>query len=260
MVNGKSVGLGIVSVYMQIYNLMRTVRILLNHEVRAYPFLLFVSLGLVHSPAFAQCDAVTEQAENADGSSLQLVVQYCDEAIERDIRVSYRATADESYTQLFHLVQDAEEAPMGGAALRDLDGDGLHELETRGMCGAGPNCEGAIYRLTSERDALFEFFASGYADLIMVDEFLVESGRASCCSWEYHVYLPRSNSEPVQASDFVYAMAVGIDVGSDTDNDVTCTFTDSQNQVVVPSNPNLLALCSHYGPDYILATPESTTL
>lgn len=222
--------------------------------------LLLVSLCLVHPLAFAQCDITTEEAENADGSSLQLVVQYCEGAGEREVNVSYRATADAPYASIFQLVQDAEEAPMGGASLRDLDGDGLHELETRGMCGAGPNCEGAIYLLTPERDGLFEFFAGGYSELNMIDEFLVEAGRASCCSWEYHAYRLRSKLEPIQASDFAYRVVVGLSVASDTDDEVTCTFTDSENRIVLPGNPNLLPLCDLYGPDYILATPEPEAL
>jgi hypothetical protein len=63
------------------------------------------------------------------------VVQYCEGAGERDVTVSYRDAADAPYASIFQLVQDAEEAFMGGASLRDLDGDGLHELETCGMCG-----------------------------------------------------------------------------------------------------------------------------
>jgi hypothetical protein len=96
----------------------------------------------------------------------------------------------------------------------------------------------------------------------MIDEFVVEAGRASCCSWEYNAYRLRSKLEPVQASDFAYRVLVGLSVASDTDDEVTCTctFTDSDNQIVLPDNSSLLPLCGLYGPDYMLATPDSVAL
>ena len=43
--------------------------------------------------------------------------------------------------------QEAASNRMGHADLVDLDQDGMHEVEVRGMCGAGPNCEGDVYRI-----------------------------------------------------------------------------------------------------------------
>ncbi|MFS8972994.1 hypothetical protein PO002_00580 [Cupriavidus necator] len=96
---------------------------------------------------------------------------------------------------------DTAEAPFSGGGLIDLDGDGEYELQIGGTCGAGPNCEGNIYKLDRKSGRLYHYFTGGYAELFMLGGYLVEAGRASCCAWEFHVYRPTSRHYPISYDD-----------------------------------------------------------
>jgi hypothetical protein len=218
--------------------------------------LVCLGLTLACQTAFAQCNVSTKLARNRDGSELRLVVKHCEGERQRVLTALYRHRSSEKYRNVLKLLQDADEAPTGGGTLRDLDGDGLYEVEVSGMCGAGPNCEGSIYRLTPDRARMFLFFSGGYAKLISLDNYLIESGRASCCSWEHRVYHLRSPLQQVQKSDVLYRIVVGIQVLTEADHEATCTFIDSENRVVLPSDQSLMHLCHIYGPDYVLAQPD----
>lgn len=219
--------------------------------------ILSLGLALFHPPASAQCAVDTSTARNADGSEMLLAVGHCDGDSTRTISVHYRGSALEPYRRVLDIGQDTAEAPLGGAALLDVDGDGEHEMELRGMCGAGPNCEGSIYRLNRDRADMFLFFSGGYARLAYIDGHLVESGRSSCCSWEHHVFRPHSAFEPVEESEMEYRVIVGMSIRADADDDTTCTFLDRQGRIVLPQSQDLLQLCEIYGADYVLAQPNA---
>lgn len=55
------------------------------------------------------------------------------------------------------------ERPAGDAALTDLDGDGMHKLQVRGMCGAGPDCEDDVYRINPSTRKLYHMYERGSA-------------------------------------------------------------------------------------------------
>jgi hypothetical protein len=96
----------------------------------------------------------------------------------------------------------------GTALLIDIDKDGRHEVEMRGSYGTGPNCEGTVFRLNEGSTAMTPFYRGGYFSPTMIDRYLVESGRASCCAWESHGYKVRPGAEQVAEEDLEYRIDV----------------------------------------------------
>lgn len=203
------------------------------------------------------CQSVPEQvAANPDGSTLS-VATVCGKPGIRSYVL--RAQGNDGRSDQKMVEVENEDAPTGSARLVDIDDDGYHEVEVRGMCGAGPNCEGDIYRFNRDSGLLELFFSGGYSDLSVIDGHLVEAGRASCCSWEYHAYrLPaRAGTLGYDSMDFM------VEIGADLDSEeesapARCTFSrnvDGTRQVMRPPGPAWLRLCELYG-DYRLTTPE----
>ena len=137
--------------------------------------------------AWAQ-DAVCEpvdpvRAENRDGSVLTVRTE-CPTLELRHYVAVLTCDAGRICDRL-QVEQEAASNRMGHADLVDLDQDGMHEVEVRGMCGAGPNCEGDVYRIDPATRTLQHFFSGGYYELQFIDGWLVQAGRSSCCSWNY---------------------------------------------------------------------------
>ncbi len=228
-------------------------------------FALALLLGLLSPCAWAQ-DAVCEpadpvHADNRDGSVLTVHTECPTPELRRYVAV---LTCDGGRTcDRLEVEQEAVYNSMGHASLVDLEEDGMHEVEVRGMCGAGPNCEGEVYRIDPATKKLQHFFSGGYYELQVIDGWLVEAGRSSCCSWEFHLWqLDAPHPLPLQYDTMDLMVQVDASGNEDgTVTGVTCTFSrqNGDNSVVVaPPSPALEAICEHYGEPYDL-TPAETT-
>jgi len=226
---------------------------------------LALLLGLPSAHAWAQeatCEPQAEtRVENRDGSALSLRTECPSPTLRRHVAVL--ACADGRVCDRLEIDQDVGETATGYAALVDLDGDGLPEVEVRGMCGAGPNCEGEIHRIDPAARKLRLFFSGGYSGLQVLDGWLVESGRASCCSWEFHLWrLDAPHELPLQYENMDLMARVDAAASEDGDVDaVQCTFLHPSGdnlRAVAPPSPALERLCEHYGEPYALTPPDTT--
>ena len=222
-------------------------------------------LGLLAPCAWAQ-DEVCEpgeaaRAENRDGSVLTALTECASPEVRRYV-VTLACDGGRTCDEV-ELTQEVAYASMGRVDLVDLDQDGMHEVEVRGMCGAGPNCEGEVYRIEPATRTLQHFFSGGYYELQVIDGWLVEAGRSSCCSWEFHLWkldAPR----PLPLEYDTMDLMVQVDAGGDEEGNVTnvrCTFTRQSGDnraVVAPPSPALEAICEHYGEPYDLTSPDTT--
>lgn len=206
-----------------------------------------------------QADAGARMA-NRDGSTLALRTE-CPSADTRRYVVEF-ACADARPCDRLEVGQEVAETPMGHAALVDIDGDGMHEVEVRGMCGAGPNCEGDVYRIDPRTRKFIHFFSGGYAELQVLDGWLVEAGRSSCCAWEFHGWKLDTATPPLTYDNM--DLLAQVDAGGDEAGNVTsvqCTFlrpNGDNRQVVAPPSPALERICEHYGEPYDLTPPDTT--
>lgn len=219
-------------------------------------------LGLLASGAAmakSTCEETQSQVKNRDGRSLHLVVALCRAAGERRFTVNLAPAAGHPFHTVLHTTQRLAEAPDGTAAFVDLDGDGANEVEIRGSCGTGPNCEGTIYRLAADSLTMVPYFRSGYASLTMIDDYLVESSRASCCAWESHGFKVDPAAKEITEKDLVLRIDVSTEGGEDGKPlAVECSFHrregESWTDVDPPSNA-WLPLCEQYGKKYKLRSP-----
>lgn len=210
--------------------------------------------------AGAKCSVNMQTIRNRDGSALILQQEECPDQDQRNIRVRYRADVKHKAYRVLSLSQSIEEASTGGAHPIDLEGDGRFEIEVRGMCGAGPNCDGTIYKLASDKRSMFAYFNGGYADLHLQDGYLVEGGRASCCSWEFHLYRADIADRPIDESAMDYMITVGVSLkdGSDQADGSDCQVSRREGdewKAASPPTAGLAQLCEVYGAGYRLNPP-----
>ncbi len=185
---------------------------------------------------------------NRDGSILQAVADDCpgpsEETPPRDIAV-----------YLYRSRQGAPEhlTTLSGREFRDLflnehDGQGYVQLDVLEFCGAGPNCVHDLYRFDPHDRTLYHYFSGGYSELYYFDGYLVEAGRASCCSWELHAYKVRRVGRREQVSErfFVIPIRIGEDEGKRRGD---CRFFEyvgkdgAETRAVKPPNEKWLDFC-----------------
>lgn len=214
------------------------------------------------SDIVGKCSTDTQIEHNRDGSQLELRKRSCEGGEEMSATVWYRVRPEDAARKLMHY-QSPDTPGTWAASLVDFDRDGWFDLRQGGQCGAGPNCEGEIHRFDPQQHELYLMHAGAWADVSFDGEYLVESGRASCCAWEYHVYRVRHRPRPVfdEMPDFII-LADGGFVGDDKDGEspaTRCRFsrrTGDDYRVIAPPAKRWLEYCSLYGDDYVVEPPE----
>ncbi len=200
------------------------------------------------------------RAENRDGSVLTVQTECASPELRRYVATLTCETG--RVCDRLEVTQEVVYNTLGRADLIDLDQDGMHEVEIRGMCGAGPNCEGDVYRIDPATRKLRHFFNGGYYELQVIDGWLVESGRSSCCSWEFHLWkLDAPHALPLNYDTMDLMVQVGASGDADTVDGVVCTFlrqSGDNSRVVAPPSPALEKICEHYGEPYDLTSPDTT--
>lgn len=220
--------------------------------------LLALSASLLSNAAHA-CEPETITKTQSDDSLIEIINSECNNDNERQITVLFREDSASESEVMLEQVQNTEEVPTGGAELLDLDEDGFYEVAVRGMCGAGPNCEGEVYYFDPSAQSLQPLFSGGYADLFMLDEHLIESGRSGCCSWEFHAYDLQNQNRPLTYDDMSILITVSAE-GDDngTIRSVQCAFMQKEQEewvTVAPSSDEWLELCAVYDEPYTLVQP-----
>ncbi|MCD9028950.1 hypothetical protein LDO26_12105 [Luteimonas sp. BDR2-5] len=201
---------------------------------------------------------------NADGSRLR-ITPVCPAAPDDKgtaptrYVIAYAAPGSDRYRPAMAPL-DAADEEIRFVDFIDLDNDGIQEVQVTGTCGAGPNCEGTLYRLDPASGRLSHFFSGAWADIRILDGHLVEAGRASCCAWEYHAWPLLPGPQPQVADAMAFIISVGW-LGNEDEAD--CRFRratpDGSGEVIAPPNAQWLPICELYGSDYHLALPGTVT-
>lgn len=212
----------------------------------------------------AACGGAPLEQRNQDGSRLRLQVVCLDDrnpdADFARILVDYAAPGSSAFVRRLDLDEGADGEPLRGADLVDIDQDGIHEVEVRGPCGAGPNCLGALYRLDPASGRIGLFFSGGYAELQVIDGHLVEAGRASCCSWEFHAGRLDGRPHVLDGGNMDLLATVGMAPGAeDGGESLACAFERRDGDhwtPVAPPGEAWLRLCAWYDAPYHVVTPD----
>lgn len=221
---------------------------------------VIVACALLPMLARAQaCEpTATESVRNRDGSRLS-VTTTCRSEEMRTFVIELQCT-DGRICDRLEVEQGVDDAPKERVYLVDLLDNGMPLVEIRGMCGTGPNCEGNLYGVSADGRSLTHFFSGGYSDLSVQDGWLVESGRASCCSWEFHLWkLDDLPALPLQYDNMQLMAEVGVIFAEDgVEGQFDCRFIrpdGDSGRIVAPPSATLQELCTVYGENYILAPP-----
>ena len=200
------------------------------------------------------CNVTESTEENRDGSTLVLRESLCENRGVREFDVLVRDVNGGEPRSLLEVVQQLAEAPNGSASFLDLDADGVFEVQITGSCGAGPNCEATIYKLAADGATMQPFFRGGYAMVRILDGYLVEGGRASCCAWEFHAYRVEPVATEIDPESYELRIDVSAEGGDDgSEPDVRCGFYRRRGeewQLVEPPAKAWLEFCEQYGEKY----------
>lgn len=226
---------------------------------------VLLSLALLSSAQIATaqqaCKSGDMDAANPDGSRLRIRTGCGEDGAAYFDFFSSARGASEFVPALQAESADAE--PPISASFEDLNKDGYREIVARGMCGAGPNCLGEIYRWNRKSQKLERFLSSGWADLDFIDGYLITTGRDSCCSWEFGAYRWDRASGYGDDADRDLSVEVASETLDESDEEpiVRCTFsrkTEGEWHVVPPPSPAWLKFCETYGKTYHIEGPEDT--
>ena len=169
--------------------------------------------------------------------------------------VFFGAAPNRAMVSIGHFEQALSSAPPVGAHIIDWDKDGEHEIEIVHFCGAGPNCESTIYRVDKNKHALSRFFQASGSEVMLIDGYLVESARDSCCAWIYDAHkFVRSK----QWVDPKASFSVLVQFGAKDSDASTCTFyidAPDEPKTINPPSKAFLKVCNHYRTGYVVTKP-----
>ena len=198
--------------------------------------------------------------KNRDGSEFRLRSNVDELAQHRSVEVQFRRKAGHRWRDVGEFTQPWESTEDGRVFLIDWDKDGMHEIEVITECDAGPNCDGAIYRLERESGRLVQSINFSGASVSLIQGHLVELGRDSCCAWGARVYPydAKRHSASSQPSFFVTVGYESVPDGKGKEF-ISCTFyvkTQTGRKVIAPPAKAFLRICQNYGKKYRLIRPS----
>lgn len=217
-----------------------------------------LGLSVAFGARAATCEDHLQKARQSDGNTIIVSTRECTGSTDRRITVNLQRVSG-TPSVLHRFRQSTKQAPTGGATLKDIDGDGISELELTGACGSGSVCQRALYKVNAAGTGLFLLYAGGNSEVEVTSGYLIEGGKAGCCTWQFKAYKLPSQTRRINDSDLHYRIEVGmLDAAIGSSNDVPspdCRFTAKPATrwvVVAPPSKALEKVCEVYGPDYVL--------
>lgn len=189
---------------------------------------------------------------NRDGSTVKLVTKQCPDK-GPCFAVTVQRAGKRTQQTAFDVARDEEDR----GSLSDFDKDGYLDLIVRGQCGAGPNCEGNIYRFDPATQSFYHFFSGGYSELDVSDGYIVENGRASCCAWESHVYKIPQDLTLIEYDRMDFGIL--ITAPEDDKGPARCKFfrpSSEGEEIIKPPAKRWLTYCQQYGNSYVIEPPS----
>jgi hypothetical protein len=215
---------------------------------------LSLTLAVMPSNAKDSHSTQVQTANNVDGSAFKLITKASKQAGLQVTEVKYRRSEGAPMKTIGEIFQPVGENIKSMVFVIDWDKDGVHEIETVDECDAGPNCTGMIYRIDPRKEKVVEFFKTSGADVSLINGYLIEKGRDSCCAWGALAFKLNSGRTEV-ASSPTFSVLVEYDDDKNRSRPVTCTFYQDKpgsRLVIKPPAKAFLKICRHYGAPYKL--------
>ena len=193
-----------------------------------------------------------ESATNRDGSALKVRTVDDENKQTRQITIRFRPAHKSQMRTVARFKRSLADGPQAGATdIIDWDKDGNHEVSMTEECGAGPNCEGQIFRLNPKTGALIPFFTGNTFNVELIGGYLVESGRNNCCSWIYDFYKISPDHRTVDSTPAFSGYVGSPPESRDPANDeIICYFykegVAGKEVRISPPSKAAQSICKHY--------------
>ena len=222
------------------------------------PVLILLALLFSQGSALASGDDLQQVERNGDGSWLRLTQRRDETMDSRSMQLELGTGPTAFHRTVLQRRQSISGHPRGGSRLEDMDGDGLLEYVEREFCGAGTNCSYRIFKVSPSQGTAYSYFQGSFFRFRAIGDFIVTSGRSSCCSWEHQVFRQPDEGAGISDLDLLYL----IEVKGPVDGAATaeCLITRPVGDAWVPaatSSQQLLELCEVYGDDVVVTPPPA---
>jgi len=124
-----------------------------------------------------------ESATNSDGSAVRIQTITDKKREQRHVKIFYRSQKSGRMKLVASMSRSMEEMPASGLThIFDWDRNGIHEISFVEECGAGPDCDGFLYRV-DKNAKLVVLFEGNPTDAEYINGHFIRYGRNNCCSW-----------------------------------------------------------------------------
>lgn len=205
-------------------------------------------LKLASSPSIA-LNAFKTQERNIDGSIIIIKSTDCNQNM-----ICFELTLKNTGEKVKHKIMSHKNKKPAEVELIDIDKDGFYDLIIRGVCGAGPNCKGDIFRFDSSKRNLYHFYSGGYYDLEVSKGYVIETGRSNYNTWVYNVYKIPSDQALITYKNVEFYIESTVKTKNVSS---FCRFKLPNGKVIKPPNKQWLKYCSMQDNKYILKLPKN---
>jgi hypothetical protein len=202
-------------------------------------FVLWASLA----PNQVDANSLVSEKKNKDGSVVTLSRKFCE-----DSSTCFKVSVGDSTLLVPDKRGEAKGPAAPGARLLDIDQDGYFDLDNRGLCGAGPNCEHDLYRYDPKAQKFYHFYTGGYSEMAIEDGYLIAQGRSSAAKWETQIYKISSSHDVLEHDDTDIRVVVTVEPNGKPSE---CKLYYSKISVPKPPEKRWLKYCSRFGKDFL---------
>jgi hypothetical protein len=140
-----------------------------------------------------------QSATNADGSAVRIQTITDKQREERHVKIFYRSHQSGRMKLVASISRSMAESPAAGMTqILDWDRNGMHEISFVEECGAGPNCDGILYRINKSAE-LVVLFQGNSTIVDYINGHFIDYGRNNCCSWIASAHLVSKDRLHIQA-------------------------------------------------------------
>lgn len=124
-----------------------------------------------------------QSATNSDGSAVRIQTLTDKQREERRVKIFFRSHKSGHMKLVASMSRSMAESPAAGLThIFDWDRNGIHEISFVESCGAGPNCDGVLYRVNQSGE-LVVLFEGNPTVVDYINGHFIDYGRNNCCSW-----------------------------------------------------------------------------
>ena len=165
-----------------------------------------------------------QSATNSDGSAVRIQTLTDEKREERRVKIFFRTHKSGHMKLVASMSRSMAESPAAGLThIFDWDRNGIHEISFVESCGAGPNCDGVLYRVNQSGELVL-LFEGNPTVVDYINGHFIDYGRNNCCSWIAAAHPVSHDRLHIQAKPTFYVF-IGTEYGdSKSEPKFQCRF------------------------------------